>query len=149
MIDEGTALSAESTEICADQLASFNLSDAEAQDEDKKSTSLPDDEDPELWKPHPTREEYPVCLVPLPLANVQASNWSCCGMVIPYVRLANKRTGELEPLQTEREQRSDYRRWRNTNAVRSVECQFLKLTQNASNDYRRRLTKVILRPCSL
>ena len=135
-------------EEAADQLASFNLSDAEAQDEDKKSTSLPDDEDPELWKPHPPREEYPVCLVPLPLANAQVSNWSCCGMVI-YVRLANKRTGELEPLQTEREQRRDYCRWRNTNVVRSVEWQLLKLTQNASNDYRRVLTKVITSPCSM
>ena len=53
-------------EEAADQLASFNLSNAEAQDEDKESTSLPDDEDPDLWKPHPPREEYPVCLVPLP-----------------------------------------------------------------------------------
>ena len=40
-------------EEAADQLASFNLSNAEAQDEDKESTSLPDDEDPDLWKPHP------------------------------------------------------------------------------------------------
>ena len=88
MTDQGTVPTGEVAEIrastieeaAADQLASVNLSDAEGQD--KEPTSLPGKEDPELWKPHPPREECPVCLVPLPLENSLASYWSCCGMVV-------------------------------------------------------------------
>jgi TPR repeat protein len=40
-------------------------------------------EDPELWKPHPPTEACPVCLVPLPLQRIEATNtnnyWVCCG----------------------------------------------------------------------
>jgi hypothetical protein len=62
----------------ADQLAAVHLSNGQGD----APPALPgDEEDPELWKPHPPREECPVCLVPLPLVNDRASYWSCCGMI--------------------------------------------------------------------
>ena len=143
-------------EEAADQLASFNLSDAEAQGTGHRTRTR-------------NRRHFRMMRTlscgnrTLNGKSIRSASYHCrlqmpkspTGLVVEwlYVRLANKRTGELEPLQTEREQRRDYmymyRRWRNTNAVRSVECQFPKLTQNASNDYKRGLTKVILRPCSM
>jgi len=94
MPDEGTvpndmavpsqmpATDGSTTEEAADQLASVNLSDVDGQDEGNEPASIPGEEDPELWKPHPPREECPVCLVPLPLVNDRASYWSCCGMIV-------------------------------------------------------------------
>ena len=38
--------------------------------------------DPELWKPHPPTEDCPVCLVPLPLENMETAYNSCCGKTV-------------------------------------------------------------------
>jgi len=39
-------------------------------------------EDAELWKPHPTTEECPVCMVPLYLNNTKHKYWVCCGKML-------------------------------------------------------------------
>ena len=68
-----------------DQLASTTLSDQDEAtppaDAAAGDTNNPK-EDPDLWKPHPPKEECPVCLVPLPLKNEQSIYWSCCGKKI-------------------------------------------------------------------
>ena len=67
------------------QLASAKLSDQDEAtppaDAAAGDTNNPK-EDPDLWKPHPPKEECPVCLVPLPLKNAQSIYWSCCGKMI-------------------------------------------------------------------
>jgi len=68
----------------ADRLAAVHLSDDE--DDVVPSPALPtkpkEEENPELWKPHPPTVECPVCLVPLPLQIDQANYWTCCGKTV-------------------------------------------------------------------
>jgi len=73
MASEGTTTDASA----ADQLASLNLSGAEGTEE----TAEPN-EDPDLWKPHSSTEECPVCLVSLPLSGGQGMYWCCCGKTV-------------------------------------------------------------------
>jgi len=61
------------------RLSSLNISNAQ----DNVPRSPPDaakKEDPEMWESQPPTKDCPVCLVPLPLANDQATYWPCCGM---------------------------------------------------------------------
>lgn len=51
-------------------------------DDNDQEVKCKDQQDPELWKPHPPSEECPVCLVPLPLASSSKRHvmyFSCCG----------------------------------------------------------------------
>jgi TPR repeat protein len=47
-----------------------------------EETAGPNEQDPEMWKPHPPTEECPVCLVPLPLRHNRSTYWQCCGMMV-------------------------------------------------------------------
>ena len=64
----------------AEEFASLKVSG-----DDCNSSDTPDGEqalDPELWKPHPTTEDCPVCFVPLPLAAHESTYFACCGKSI-------------------------------------------------------------------
>ena len=76
-----------------DQLASLQVSEGHANvkgsdtSADGSGAARPSEDgervfDPELWKPHPPKEDCPVCFVPLPLDAGESTYWSCCGKII-------------------------------------------------------------------
>ena len=78
----------------AEQLASLEVTDGQADAKSSDDTSSDGDSDgaarqseeegergvdPALWKPHPPSEECPVCFVPLPLREDESADLVCCG----------------------------------------------------------------------
>ena len=100
----------------ADQLAAVALAAENGADPGTSETQQDVDQlldtlsDPELWKPHPPTEDCPVCLVPLPLEDKNATYFPCCGKVIctacckehsRALEITNRKRGkkELPPLE--------------------------------------------------
>ena len=81
----------------AEQLASLEVTDGQADAKSSDDTSSDGDSDgaacqseeegergvdPELWKPYPPSEEFPVCFVPLPLREDESAYLVCCGKTV-------------------------------------------------------------------
>ena len=64
----------EVSSAAADQLETLRVDDS-----DVPKDGGDDDEDPELWKPHPSLEDCPICLAPLPMGVKSAMYYPCCG----------------------------------------------------------------------
>ena len=74
-----------------DQLASFELTDSQANEKSSDTSADGASEDEELWKPHAPTEECPVCFVPLSLLEHESIYFVCCGKLICYGCIAESR----------------------------------------------------------